>query len=126
MERLFYPKPYLFSLTFVLSLSFTFLVLSLLKVNPQSAALTEFTWFYVSFFFLALSGFSIFGYSLRVFTSKNPPLRLFAKTSFRQGLLLSFLLVIILFLQSLRSLSLLSVLLLTISLTLLEIAFLTR
>ncbi len=120
------PKSFMFSMFGVLIVSLATLIVILQKVDPQENGFFGLLVFYVTFFLLSAAVFAIFGYVVRVFLTHNSPLHNYATISLRQGLLLAFFLTTLLFLQSLRSLTLLSVGLLVVSLILLEIAFLTR
>jgi len=122
----FSAKRYFYSLVFVLLLSLGALLYLIIKVNPTTAEFSQIGLFYATLFLLGLSTFTLAGYIFRVSSSRNSPLKIFAYTSLRQGILFSLLLVVCLFLQSLRALSILSVVLLVVSITLLELAFLSR
>ena len=122
----FSPKRFLFSLTLALLASLCTFILVIANIDPNLAGFWGVAAFYLSLFLFCVIGFTFLGYGLRVLFTKNSPLAFFAKISLRQGILLAFLFLILLFLQSLGSLTLLSVILLSMSLILLEIAFLTH
>lgn len=122
----FSAKRFLISLSVLLVLALSSLIFIVVRVNPETARLGSFLAFYTSIFFTMLAGFSLAGYILRTALTSNNPLHRFATISFRQGALIAALGVVLLVLQSLRAVSLLSVALLVFSLTLLEVAMLTR
>lgn len=122
----FSAKRFLISLSLLLVVALSSLIFIVIKVNPETARLGSFLVFYTSIFFTMLAGFSLAGYILRTALTRNNPLHYFATVSFRQGALIAALGVVLLVLQSLRAVSLLSVALLIFSLTLLEVAMLTR
>ena len=122
----FSPKAYLALCVCLLTISLALLCWTLITVNPEEAGVTDFALFYAAVYIAAMSAFTLLVYVFRVRFSKNRPLRLFARVSMRQGALFAALVVAILFLQSIRALTMLSVGLLVISLTLLEVALLAR
>jgi len=86
-------------LTLISLISLSFI---LTRVNPYNAELMHFILFYSSFFIAVAGLFSLFGFYLRKSIIKNKiPARLF-KTSFRQGILISLILTILLLLRSFR------------------------
>ena len=86
-------------LTLISLISLSFI---LTRVNPYNAELMHFILFYSSFFITVAGLFSLFGFYLRKLIIKNKiPVRLF-KTSFRQGILISLILTILLLLRSFR------------------------
>lgn len=98
-------KIHIFSLllVFVLSLSSFFVVLN--KLSPYNHTELAFLFFFLSVFIVLFSGFSLILFVLRLFINKDHFYVGFFNISVRQGLLLSFLAVLILVLQLLRVLN---------------------
>ena len=119
-------KKYLFFLFALLIASSGVLAYIMVNVNPNNAGFLEFAAFYISLFLVASSILTLAGYIFRAIVSRNAPLYSFAVISLRQGALMSLFLIALLFLQAFQSLSIMAAGLLIGSLTLLEIAFLTR
>lgn len=76
------------------------LVMVLIFVNPYEAGLIGLLFFYVALFLVLLGIFSILGFVFRWLLKKNEFAYNQVKTAVRQGLMLAFLLIIVLFLQA--------------------------
>lgn len=122
----FSAKRYLISLSVLFLISAASLVYILRGINPYSTGIAAVIVFYLVVFSTALSFFSLFGYAVRVLLTYNSPLYSFALVSLRQGAMIGAFMTTALILQSFRSLTLLSLVLLATSLLLLEIAFLAK
>lgn len=108
-------------LTFMLigtALSWAMFLLVILKMEPSGSL--AIMMFYISLFLALMGSLSIIGLTIRVIFLKRNVIFKEVKNSFRQAILLSFLLIIVLFLQSKRLLSLWNMVFLVIALTALE------
>lgn len=108
-------------LTFMLigtALSWAMFLLVILKMEPSGSL--AIMMFYISLFLALMGSLSIIGLTIRVIFLKRNVIFKEVKNSFRQAILLSFLLIAVLFLQSKRLLSLWNMVFLVIALTALE------
>src|SRR3989338_9812193 len=111
----FSAKRYLISLSVLFLISAASLVYILRGINPYSTGIAAVIVFYLVVFSTALSFFSLFGYAVRVLLTYNSPLYSFALVSLRQGAMIGAFMTTALILQSFRSLTLLSLVLLATS-----------
>lgn len=101
-----------------------FLVLS--RVDPRDADLLGFAIFYLSLWFASVGTLALVGFFLRRLMQREVYSAVQVVIAFRQGLFLSVLLVVSLFLQSMRILTWWNLLVFVGALTLLEYFFSTR
>lgn len=101
-------------------------LLLIIYVDPEQASFIGFLSFYVSLFFALIGTFTLVGFYLRVWFSKNEVLFAHVTPSFRQAILLSIILIVSLILQSFRLLTWWDGALLVGSVVLLEFYFMSR
>ena len=101
-------------------------VLILVSIDPNTSGFIGPLIFYVALFFALVGTFSLIGFYLRVWFSRNEVIYQHVTTSFRQGILLSVALVGVLVLQSFRYLTWWSVLLFVAAVIILELFFLSQ
>ena len=119
-------KKYLFLMTFATILCFGAWALVLFFVNPESAGMVGFSFFYGSMFLGLLGVFSMVGFLIRYLWKRYEFAYDQVKTSFRQGLMFALLLTGALFLQSYRLLVWWNLLLLVALLAGIEYFFVTK
>lgn len=95
-------------------------------INPASAGFVSFLFFYVSLFFALIGTFSLFGFFVRVWFSKEKVIFRHLGVSTRQALWFSVLIVITLMFQASSYLKWWSIALLILFLILLEFFFVSR
>jgi hypothetical protein len=117
---------YLVGLMFSTIFCWACFVLILFYVNPDEAGFVGFLAFYLSLFFALTGTFSLIGFYLRVWLSRNEILFKHISPAFRQGFFLALILVISLVLQAFRILTWWDGLLLVGSVVLLEFYFMSR
>lgn len=117
-------KRYLFFMVFATLLCAGSWLEVIFFVNPEKADLASFCLFYCSLFLFLWGVASIIGFITRYFLHPHDFAYNQAKTAFRQGLLLSLLLTLSLFLQGLKLLVWWNSLLLIVLLTSIEFLFL--
>jgi hypothetical protein len=119
-------RSYLIGMFFSTLLCFGAWVLVLFNIDPYSTNFAGLGLFYLSLFFALVGVFTLLGFYLRVWFSKNEVIFSHVGPAFRQGVLLALILVGCLVLQSFRVLSLWSGGLFTGAVVLLEFFFMTR
>jgi len=97
----------------------------LTQVNPQSAGIDGFLFFYLSLFLSLVGTFALVGLAIRMHTQPHHLPYYLVLLSFRQGLFFAFLTIGLLFLQSKHLLAWWNVLLLVVALTGIEYFALT-
>lgn len=101
-------------------------VLTIINVDPIATGNWGMLSFFVSIFFAAIGTFTVIGFYIRLWFSSNEYYYENITISFRQGILLSFVIVGLLGLQSLRILNIFDGVLFVTSILLLEFYFLAR
>lgn len=101
-------------------------VLTIINLDPNSAGNLGFLSFFVSLFFAIIGTFTIIGFYLRLWFSKNEYYYENITISFRQAILLAVALTGLLILQALRLLNIFDGILFVLSIILLEFCFLAR
>ncbi len=119
-------RSYLIGMALSTFLCFGAWVLVLINIDPFNCNFVGFILFYLSLFFALIGVFTLLGFYLRVWFSKNEVIFSHIGPSFRQGIFLSLILVGCLALQSFRILDLWSGGLFIASVVLLEFFFMTR
>ncbi len=101
--------------------------LVIFNIDPRAAGVWSFILFYLSLFLSLAGSFSVTGFVFRVFFLKNkePYFRL-VKRSFRHSLFFALLLIVALFLQSLRLLNWWNLIILILAFSFFEMSFLTE
>jgi len=119
-------KKYLFLMIFATLMCWGGLITVLIFVNPYETGAVGFLFFYTALF-LSLAGFfSILGFIFRWLLKKNEFVYNQVKTALRQALLLSFLLIVILFLQAKNLLVWWNIILLVLLLSGVEYGFIVK
>jgi len=119
-------KSYLIGISISTALCWTAWVLTIFNIDPKGAGSLGFLSFFVSLFFAIVGTFTIAGFYLRLWSSKNEYYFENINISFRQAILVAFSLVGLLVLQALRILNLFDGVLFVLSIILLEAYFLAR
>lgn len=117
---------YLLGLMFSTLFCWICFILVLFYIDPEQTNLVGFLAFYLSLFFALTGIFSLIGFYLRVWLSKNEIIFRHISPAFRQGFFLSLILVVSLILQSFRILTWWDGILLVGSVVLLEFYFMSR
>ena len=119
-------KSYLVGLMFSTIFCWVGFILILFYINPDEASTIGLAAFYLSLLFSLTGTFSLIGFYLRVWLSRNEIVFANVSPSFRQGFFLSIIFVVSLILQAFRILSWWDGLLLVGSVVLLEFYFMSR
>lgn len=119
-------RNYLIGMALSTILCFGAWFLVLINIDPFAANFAGLVLFYLSLFFALIGTFTLIGFYSRVWFSKNEVIFSHVGPAFRQGTLLSLILVGCLALQSFRILDLWSGGLFVASVVLLEFFFMTR
>ncbi|MFC1640508.1 hypothetical protein ACFL2D_00505 [Patescibacteria group bacterium] len=101
-------------------------ILILFSVDPGASGFIGPLIFYISLFFAVVGSFTLVGFYLRVWFSRNEVIYQHATTSFRQGILLSVAFVGVLILQSFHFLTWWSILLFVLAVVILELFFVSQ
>lgn len=100
--------------------------LILFYIDPTTSGFIGPLMFYVSLFFALVGTFTLIGFFLRVWFSRNEVVYAHVSTSFRQGILLSVAVTGVLVLQSFRYLTWWSLLLFVLAVIILELFFVSQ
>jgi len=119
-------KKYLIFMSFLTLFCWLAWLVVLFYLNPFEAGFIGYLCFYISIFFALIGTFSLLGFFIRVWFSKEPVIFRHLGVSFRQSLWFSMLLVAALILQGTNFLRWWNVLLLIIFMTFLEFFFLSK
>lgn len=119
-------KKYLIFMSFLTLFCWLAWLVVLFYLNPFEAGFIGYLCFYFSLFFAFLGTFSLFGFFIRVWFSKEPVIFRHLGVSFRQSLWFAILLTTALILQGSRFLRWWNILLLVFFLTFLEFFFLSK
>ena len=117
---------YLLTMLFATLVSWGAFGLVLFNVDPYDGGLMGRALFLTALFFSLFGAFSIVGFLIRVWRGRAMPIYWHVLTSFRQGLLLTCVIVVSLILQATRLLNWWNTLLLLLTSVLIEVFFLTK
>lgn len=117
---------YLIGITLSTILCWIAWILTIINLDPNNAGNLGFLSFFISLFFAIVGTFTVIGFYLRLWFSKNEYYYENITISFRQAILISISIVGLLVLQALRVLNLFDGLLFVASIMLLEFYFLAR
>ena len=91
-------RGFLFGIGFLTVISLVSLTYILTNIDPYNTTILSFILFYLSFFIAAAGLFILIGFYLRKLIVKNKAIHRLLRTSFRQGILISLILTILLLL----------------------------